>query len=568
MLGKRPPQRELFNPEHVLLEHVGEDSIYGFLAREGCRVFRDEDFSDLYGARGRPSVPPSQLCVLMILQTRYNVSDQEAVDRTAYDIRWKVALGVELEEKLCAKSTLQLFRANLLLNDRFLHLFEASVAACRRQGLGASKKIDVAIDSTPVLGRGAVKDTYNLVSDAIRRVVEDTCRLKGWECDEVISAQGLGRHFGSSFKGESDLNWSDVEERNALLAQLVADARIALQLGKQGLRGYAKDSPKSRHLRESQELLGRILAQDIEEDGEDGDGPRIRKGTAKDRVLSTTDPDMRHGHKSQSKSFDGYKASIVVDTEDGVILSTGVQAGNVHDRENATELIESASKASGAKIEHVLGDTAYGDMGTRRQIEDLEAKVIAKAPPVSGKKGCFKRDEFRVDDRRGTARCPAGKRSKRRGRTPTGDGWKYVFSRRDCTPCSMRERCTTAVRCARTITVSDDAKTLDRLRRHQTTKTFRKRYRRRVIVEHGFGRLRRLGIRQAKYFGAAKTAMQVAIAAMAANIGLLAACLDLGCLLRQARCVYTSWTLQLLRVAKLTRGQADLPRMALCRPDL
>jgi len=79
MLGKRPPQRELFSPEHLLLKHVGKESIYGFLAREAGRVFRDEDFADLYGARGRPSVPPSQLCVLMILQTRENVSDQ--VDR-------------------------------------------------------------------------------------------------------------------------------------------------------------------------------------------------------------------------------------------------------------------------------------------------------------------------------------------------------------------------------------------------------------------------------------------------------------------------------------------------------
>jgi hypothetical protein len=156
-----------------------------------------------------------------------------------------------------------------------------------------------------------------------------------------------------------------------------------------------------------------------------------------------------------------------VETKDGVILATGVRAGNVHDRENAAELVEAARKASGVEIEHVLGDTAYGDMSTRRQLEELGVEVIAKAPPVSGKKGCFKRTEFQVDERVGVARCPAGKRSRRRRRTPEDNGWKYVFSRRDCTPCPMRERCTTAVYCARTITVSDNAKTLDRLRRHQ-----------------------------------------------------------------------------------------------------
>ena len=49
MLGKRPPQRELFRPDHALLAHVGSGSFYGFLAREGHDVFRDRDFQDLYG---------------------------------------------------------------------------------------------------------------------------------------------------------------------------------------------------------------------------------------------------------------------------------------------------------------------------------------------------------------------------------------------------------------------------------------------------------------------------------------------------------------------------------------
>ena len=164
MLGKRSPQRELFRPDNGLIDYVGANSFYGFLARQGGQLFRDSDFEDLYGKRGRPSVPPSQLCILLTLQAKEGVSDQEAVDRTAFDIRWKVALGVDLEEKLCAKSTLQLFRANLLLNDRFLRLFEVSVQACHDQGLCNSKKLEVAIDSTPIFGRGAVKDTYNRVA--------------------------------------------------------------------------------------------------------------------------------------------------------------------------------------------------------------------------------------------------------------------------------------------------------------------------------------------------------------------------------------------------------------------
>jgi len=565
MLGKKSPQRELFRPDNALLGHVGADSFYGFLAREGPGLFRDEDFADLYGERGRPSVPPSQMCILLVLQVREGVSDQEAIDRTAYDIRWKVALGVELEEKLCAKSTLQLFRANLLLNERYEKLFETSVAACRREGLGVSKKLEVAIDSTPVLGRGAVKDTYNLVSDAIRRVIEDACWLKSWDREDVTAEQGLGRHFGSSFKGECELDWSDAGERRALLCQLVADARIALEVAKRALRGYSKDWPETGPLRESQALLGRILAQDIEEEPEDGDGPGIRKGTAKDRIISTTDPQMRHGHKSHSKGFDGYKASVVVETQDGVILSTGVQPGNRADREQAVELVEAAHRSSRAEIDTMLGDTAYGDSQTRHEMSDRGVEVIAKAPPIPTKRGTFPRSEFKVNERRGKAKCPAGKTSIRRSRTRQDDGWTYYYSRNDCTGCPLRSQCTTSEIRGRTITVLDGSKELDRQRKHQKTKRFRKRYRKRVAVEHAFARLRQLGIRQARYFGTKKTAMQVALAAMAANLGLLAAGLGFWHVSRPLLAVWAD----LLRLASAQIQEVRLgPGMALCRPGL
>ena len=126
--------------------------------------------------------------------------------------------------------------------------------------------------------------------------------------------------------------------------------------------------------------------------------------------MSTTDPEMRHGHKSHSKGFEGYKAAIVAETESGVILATDVRAGNVHDREGAADLVAEAVERSGQELEEVLGDTAYGDLETRESIEALGAEVIAKAPPGT-RKGMFDRTDFRVDSKRGVVRCPAGKRS-------------------------------------------------------------------------------------------------------------------------------------------------------------
>jgi transposase len=107
MLGKRSAQRGLFETDNLYLDHVGQDSFYGFLASQRDQIFDDEDFADLYCPdNGRDSVPPSLLATVLLLQTYDGVSDQEAKERADFDLRWKVALGLEIEERPFAKSTL------------------------------------------------------------------------------------------------------------------------------------------------------------------------------------------------------------------------------------------------------------------------------------------------------------------------------------------------------------------------------------------------------------------------------------------------------------------------------
>lgn len=525
MLGRLSPQGELYRPDNLYLDHVGANSFYAFMASARDELFKDEDFAGLYQTKsGRPSVPPSQLCVALVLQARDGVSDEEAIHRSAFDLRWKVALALELDDKLCAKSTLQLFRAKLILHEEYQQLFQASIDACLKAGLMKRQKLEVAIDTTPVFGRGAVKDTFNLISDQIRNVVKEVAALKGYELAQLFNDEGLSRHNGeSSFKGQVEIDWSDADAKRALVGQLVADAKVALQLSKTALRGHGGDAEKTRSLRDARDLLADLLLQDIEEEPEDGAGPAIRRGTSKDRVISTTDPEMRHGRKSDSKNFNGYKAAIVAETESGVILATDARAGNVHDSTRAVELVEEATRVSGKELGRVLGDTAYGSTETTRELEGLGAEVIAKAPPANVKGSCFTLDAFKVDTKSGIATCPAGKRSIRRDHVTKPEGWRYMFSRIDCAACPIRAKCTTAKVTARTVTVTEHTIELQRRRKKQRTKKFKKAYRRRVVVEHRIGRLAQLGIRQARYFGKAKVAFQVSLLATIANLGLAAA---------------------------------------------
>ena len=484
MLGRRAAQQELFRTDHLCRDHIGADTFYGSLSRLGPELFKDEDFAGLYrDEHGRPSVPPSQLCIALLLQTYEGVADEEAIERTAYDLRWKVALGLELDEKLCAKSTLQLFRAKLVVHEQYGQIFEGSVTACRRAGVLKRRKLDVAIDTTPVLGRGAVKDTYNLISDQIRTVVNEACALKGWEPEGVISEQGLSRHFRASLKGAVELDWDDPAARRALVGQVVADARVALALAARALRGFARSAAPTQALRGARELLADLLQQDIEEEPADGGGPVLRQGTSRDRIVSTTDPEMRHGHKSHRKGFEGYKAAVVAEVEHGVILSTDIRAANVADGDGAKELVQQAAECTGQRVGRVFGDTAYGNLATRQALRGCVERVVSKAPPLPHRRGCFSIDDFVIDTKHGVARCPAGQRSRRRARVLTpSPGWRYLFARTDCRACQLRAQCTTGKRTARTITVTEATRALQKLRRQQSTPEFRALYRLRVVV--------------------------------------------------------------------------------------
>ena len=131
-------------------------------------------------------------------------------------------------------------------------------------------------------------------------------------------------------------------------------------------------------------------------------------------------------------------------------------------------------------------------------------------------------EDFKIDAKRGVATCPADKKSVRRNRVKKPDGWCYVFSRKDCTECALRSKCTTARVSARKVTITEHSKELQRHRRYQQTKAFTRIYRRRIVAEHRIARLAQLGVRQARYFGRGRVAFQVSLASAVGNLTLAA----------------------------------------------
>ena len=229
MLGKRSSQRSLFDAEYHFRHLVGEDSFHWQLSQVRDQLFRDEEFAALYCLdNGRPSVPPSLLATALLLQAHDKVSDAEAHRRARLDLGWKVALGVEVDAKPFAQSTLQQFRAQLILHDQIQAVFLRSLELAREKGLLKGPALRLVLDTTPILGRGAVKDTYNLLADGIRQLLRTLARVQSVEVAAWAEAEGYARYLEPSLKGSTEVDWSDPEARRAFLAAIVADAERLL----------------------------------------------------------------------------------------------------------------------------------------------------------------------------------------------------------------------------------------------------------------------------------------------------------------------------------------------------
>jgi transposase len=525
MLGTRDAQRGLFEADAQYLGSLPEKSFYVLLARLRGNLFRDEDFAQLYAEHnGRPSVPPSLLATALVLQTFEGVSDQQAKERADYDLRWKVALGVGIEDHPFAKSTLQLFRAQLVAHDEARAIFRKSLELAKKHGLlKKNRRLRVALDTTHILGRGAVKDTYNLLGDGIVRLLRQLAKQAGAELEAYAEAHHCGRYVAErSLKGGAALNWDDARERTRFLGEIVADAdRLLAEAGTVQAKLRA-DSPEALALREAAGPLSQVLLQDI---GRGAEGAELREGVAKDRLVAVHDPEMRHGRKSARKRFDGHKVQIAVDTESQLVTEVDALAGNAPDATGALAMVAQTEANTGEAVAETVADCAYGSGATRQEFAVAGRTLIAKvAATRNGDR--FPKTDFAIDLTAPRCTCPAGQtgipryaRVRNASDERTLRGFRFAAS--TCQACPLRPRCVRATG-GRSIAIHPQEVLLQRARAFQQSPAFAEYRQARQAAEHRIARLAQLGIRQARYFGRTKTLFQVLLAATVANLTLLA----------------------------------------------
>ena len=512
---------------------MSPDSIYGVLHRECFNLFPDEMFADLFTDVGRRSVPPMIVAVVMVLQRIEGLSDREAVDRFAFDARWKYAAGgLDFDYPGFVHTVLVDMRARLAASNRPDRIFETTLQAAKSAGLVGRRRV---LDSTPLYDAVATMDTVTLIRSAIRGL------LKVADADLAAGLRALlRRHDDYTTTGKPVCDYDDAVARAALVDALARDAM--------GLVGALDGRELEPEVDKAARLLATVVGQDLDE----VDGVfRIARRVAKDRVISTVDPDARHGHKTSARGFDGYKGHLSIDPDTEIVTATEVTAANAGDAEPAADLLADdlpeATDAGagddadddpnpgaggggdapegadgGADRPAVFGDSAYGAGHLLARLETAGAQIFTKVQPPTAPGGRFAKDRFTIDLDSATVTCPNAVTVAIRPAT-TGGG-TAVFGAA-CAACPLAVRCTGSAT-GRTITISAYEAQLARARTAQADPAWVADYRAtRPKVERKIGHLmrRRHGGRRARVRGTTKVAADFSLLAAAVNLARLGA---------------------------------------------
>ena len=527
-LGQSPTHEDLYRSSSEFCEErLSESSIYRVLHQEGHRLFPDEAFADLFSDVGRRSVPPRIVAVVMVLQRIEGLSDREAVERFAFDLRWKYAAGgLDFTHAGFVHTVLVDMRARLRASERPDRIFEAVLDVARSAGLVGRKRV---LDSTALYDAVATQDTVTLIRSAIRgllRVADDELQA------EFRSA--LKRDDEYKTPGKPACDWDDADARELLVDALARDGFALLTI--------LDDRGLSPAVASAGRLLATVLGQDLEQ--RDDGVFRIARRVAPDRVISTVDPESRHGHKTAARGFDGFKGHIALDPDSEIITATEVTAGNAGDATVVEALLsdvlpraEAASAeapdeeqvaaeaslepgdetASAASTAAVYGDASYGTADIVERLEGASIEVYTKVQSTPARTGMFSQDDFEIDTAGGTIRCPNGEQVQLRQRT---DGSAHASFGSHCSGCPLRGQCT-ASKSGRAINVHPKRDTLQRARDKQRSESWKREYRAtRPKVERKFGHMmrRKHGGRRARVRGRDRIRQDFSLLAAGTNL--------------------------------------------------
>jgi hypothetical protein len=361
-LGHAPDQDDAFRSTRSFCDkRLSPTSVYRLLHDKAHLLFPDEAFADLFDEIGRCCVPPRIVAVVMALQRIEGLSDREAADHFMFDVRWKFAAGgLDFEYPGFVHTVLVDMRARLRNSKRPNRIFEAVLDVSKSAGLVGRKRV---LDSTALYDAVATQDTVTMIRASIRGLLQAADEGLAAELRSVLKRDD---DYGSAGKPACD--WDDKAAREALVDALARDAYAVL--------GCLDGRELNAEVKEAASLVATVVGQDLEQ-REDGVF-RIARRVAPDRVISTVDPEARHGHKTAARGFDGYKGHLAIDPDSEIITATAVTPGNVSDGSVAMQLLADVLPTPDSEPPSAQVEAA--SMSTQTQAQSSSVQVEAEPP--------------------------------------------------------------------------------------------------------------------------------------------------------------------------------------------
>lgn len=495
--------------EQTILRLIKRAKLFVFLRQHRHELFDDafqRELGTLYKESpfGQPPVPPAQLALATIVQAYTGVSDDEVIEALVMDRRWQLVLDcLDVEHAPFSKGTLVTFRERLIAHDLDRRLIERTVELAATTKAVGSRQLRAALDSSPLWGAGRVEDTYNLLGHALSKALGVIARQQGRGLAALAAEAEAPLLDGTrSLKAALDRDWDDPTARTTALER-VLDALLGVE------RWLDQRSEVPKAAREAVAVAEAVRDQDVEMLPDNV--VQLRRGVAKERRISVEDGEMRHGRKSRSHRFDGYKRHILRDLDSGLVRAVGLTAANVPEASVTDDVVADLGQQD-VQLSEIHLDRGYlaSDL-VRDRPDDLT--IYCKAWPVrNGDR--YAKTAFALDWEAGTLRCP------NHIVIPFRPGQTVHFPEDDCQACPLRERCTTSAH-GRSVHVHPDERLLQELRQRQLTPQGRAKLRERVPVEHGLAHIGRWQGRRARYRGIRKNLFDLRRCAVVHNLHVL-----------------------------------------------
>jgi hypothetical protein len=326
--------------------------------------------------------------------------------------------------------------------------------------------------------------------------------LLRWQPTTVAERAGTEVLLMPSIKAALDVDWFDPKEKARAIGMLVEQLDELEQWIERNVPEHAQ-AEVAPHLA----TLHQIRSQDLEETAQ---GPRIRQGVAHDRRVSIEDADMRHGRKSSSYSFNGYKRHVATDLDTGLLVAVAITPANMPEM-IALPTLQDDLEHQQIQIRELFIDRGYIASPVVEEIIANHGVVICR-PWQFANRGLFAKADFDINIRDRTITCPQGQTQRFEfGATVSFDG-------PTCRTCPARAKCTKAKGRGRQVSIASDEALQQRLRHLVATPRGRARLRERVPVEH---RLAHISSRQgprARYRGVRKNTFDLRRAAALQNL--------------------------------------------------